>query len=101
MTDRSSPRDPDEKVVFPKTWDTPPGSAPQRSDDAIRRDIEDRLFYHPDVRSIEVRVEVVNGVVTLSGTVDDDVERMVCEDIARTTPGVREIRDNLEVRKAA
>lgn len=98
MAGRSNRDRSEENPIYPKSWETPPGNVPQRSDADIKRDIEDRLFYHPDVRSFEVKVDVANGLVTLSGTVDDDAARVVCENVARATPGVKEIRNNLQVK---
>jgi osmotically-inducible protein OsmY len=46
----------------------------QRSDDEIKDDIEDELFWSPFVDAEQVRVKVHAGVATLEGRVDDYTE---------------------------
>lgn len=47
---------------------------PQRSDAAILKETEDRLFWNPFVNSDKVKVEVDKGVVTLTGNVNSWLE---------------------------
>jgi len=75
-----------------------PGAAPQRSDADIARDIESILFRDEAIRSYEVKPQVSNGHVTLSGTVDDDSARRLVESRVRGVPGVKGITNNLQVR---
>lgn len=75
-----------------------PGKVAKREDQTIRRDIESALFYDNMVNSYQVTVDVVDGVVTLSGAVDSEDERRMAEEDARVIPGVRQIVNNLTVR---
>lgn len=84
--------------VYQKDWNTLPGQVPQRSDVEIRQDIEDKLFRNRDVRSYEVQVQVQGGVVTLSGTVDDEAAKLAAIDACRLTPGVKHCQDNLQTK---
>lgn len=98
MAERENPKEASANPSYAKTWDTFPGNAPQRSDADIKRDVEGSLFRDPDVRSYEVSVDVRDGNVTLSGTVDDDLARAKAEDDARAVPGVKQVLNNLQVK---
>jgi osmotically-inducible protein OsmY len=56
----------------------------------------DRLPSHGNIR-----VEVDGPTVVLRGTVSDDHERRQAEALARLTPGVRDLRNELSVRDTA
>jgi hypothetical protein len=43
------------------------------------------------------RAQVENGVVTLTGTVENRYQRALAEDTARTIPGVQEVHNHLDV----
>ena len=62
-----------------------------RTDDVVRRDVQHRLDeYAGGARRWTATVD--DGVVTVEGDLDDDVERTVVRIMARTVPGVAEIR---------
>lgn len=67
-------------------------------DDEIRKDIEGSLARNAFIEASDVKVEVADGVVTLSGTVDDDRSRRIAERIASYTDGVVSVDDRLSVR---
>ena len=67
-------------------------------DDEIRKDIEETLARNAFVDASGIRIEVKDGVVTLSGTVEDDRSRRIAERIARYTDGVRSVNDQLAIR---
>jgi osmotically-inducible protein OsmY len=71
-----------------------------KSDDQIRRAVEDTFLYDPRVLSFKPRVEVDNGTVTLSGVVDNAEARRAAERDARNTVGVLMVRNHLQVRPA-
>jgi hypothetical protein len=75
----------------PKGW--------QRSDERIRDDVNERLTHHPDVDATEIDVQVSQGVVTLSGAVDDRHARRLAEDIAEGVSGVREVQNQIRVQQ--
>jgi osmotically-inducible protein OsmY len=54
----------------------------------------------PPPRAGRLLVTVGDGVVTLSGEVDDQIERDRLLDLVRDVGSVREVRDRLHVRKA-
>jgi osmotically-inducible protein OsmY len=57
----------------------------------------DRLVDHPQIDASELEVEVKNGEVTLSGTVDSRYEKRLAEDIADAVSGVQDIHNRLRV----
>jgi osmotically-inducible protein OsmY len=68
-----------------------------RSDDRIKEDVCERLMDDRDVDASEITVEVVNGEVTLSGTVDDRWQKRRAEDIADAVTGVTEVANNIRL----
>jgi osmotically-inducible protein OsmY len=71
----------------------------QRSDGRINEDVCDRLVDAPEVDASNIEVKVTNGEVTLSGTVDDRWQKRRAEDLAENISGVREVHNNLRVRR--
>ncbi|HEY8562496.1 MAG TPA: BON domain-containing protein [Pyrinomonadaceae bacterium] len=70
-----------------------------RSDERIRDDINDRLTddYYLDASDIEV--EVSNGEVVLTGTVDSRRAKRRAEDIAEEVSGVRNVENRIRVNR--
>ena len=68
---------------------------PTRSDDEIRQDIKDALLYDPATEAYEVDVQVKNGVVILSGTVDSYQEGIMSGKVAKGVDGVVELINNI------
>ena len=67
-------------------------------DKTIKRDIESALFYDSWVNSHDVNVEVDNGVVTLTGTVDSSFEKRAAGDDAWEVPGVQDVRNEIKIK---
>ena len=61
--------------------------------------LKSRLLMSGDVSGRDVEVEVDEGVVTLSGEVENSSERDLAVEMARNTNGVADVRDNLTVRR--
>jgi osmotically-inducible protein OsmY/sporulation protein YlmC with PRC-barrel domain len=72
----------------------------KRSDDRIREDVNDRLSDHPLLDASGIDVTVNNGVVTLSGTVNDRSDKRRAEDLALMVPGVADVLVSLAVIRA-
>jgi osmotically-inducible protein OsmY len=68
-----------------------------RSDDRIKEDINDRLTDYDYIDATNVTVDVHNGEVTLSGTVDSRYEKRIAEDIAEDISGVQNVENRLRV----
>lgn len=77
----------------PKNW--------QRSDDRIREEVNERLTDHPEIDATEIDVQVKNGEVTLTGTVDERRAKRLAEDIAEEISGVKEVHNQLRVQSGS
>lgn len=75
----------------PKGW--------KRSDERIREDINEHLTHHGDIDASEINVEVHNGEVTLTGTVNERQEKRLAEDLAESVSGVREVHNQIRVQR--
>jgi len=59
--------------------------------------IKSRLIAEPEIRSLNIDVDVEKGVVTLTGIVGDSHQKKRAIEIARTTEGAVKVVDNLTV----
>lgn len=71
----------------------------RRSDERIQEEISDRLMMHPDVDASDVEVHVTEGIVTLSGTIEDRHQKRIAELVAEDALGVDDVRNQIEVRR--
>jgi hypothetical protein len=69
----------------------------QANDQAIKSDIEAKLFQDSVLKQRDIRVEVQNGVVTLTGTVNTELEKSGAGRIAQQEAGVTQVVNNLTV----
>jgi osmotically-inducible protein OsmY len=69
-----------------------------RSDDDIKRDVEDELRWDHDIDSTDIAVAVKNGVVTLTGFVRSYTQKYQAERDAKRVQGVLAVANDLEVR---
>ena len=65
-----------------------------RDDGAITKDVQDRLGADAASSKSKITVDTKAGVVSLSGEVSESV-RSSAEQIARDTPGVRSVDNNM------
>jgi osmotically-inducible protein OsmY len=66
-------------------------------DGIIKNDIESALFYDSWVDSHDVKVDVKDGVVTLTGTVSSSFEKRAAGDDAWDAPGVRDVQNGISI----
>lgn len=71
----------------------------QRSDMRIKEDINDLLYEDPYVDASDIEVNVENGEVTLTGTVNDRNVKRRTEDIIEQVSGVKHLENRLRPRK--
>ena len=69
------------------------------NDKVIGSKIKSRLIVEPEIRSLNIDVDVHRGVVTLTGMVDTGKQKNRAIEIARTTEGTVSVVDNLKVYK--
>lgn len=70
-----------------------------RSDERIREDVSDALTRDRSVDASEIEVSVISSAVTLRGSVSDKWMKRRAEDCAEEISGVKEVRNELEVRR--
>lgn len=71
--------------------------APVRPDEELRRDIEAALKADPATDAYEIKTEVRDGAVTLSGIVESSAEKQLSFQVVRGVRGVARVTDKLEV----
>jgi osmotically-inducible protein OsmY len=69
-----------------------------RSDEDVKRDVEQELRWDPDIDATDVAVTVHNGVVTLTGFVRSYSQKYQAETDAKRVVGVVAVANDLEVR---
>ena len=69
-----------------------------RSDQDIKRDVEDELRWDPDIDSTDIAVNVNNAVVTLTGFVRSYMQKYEAEKDAKRVAGVAGVANDIEVR---
>lgn len=69
-----------------------------RSDEEIKRDVEQELRWDPDIDATDIAVTVHNGVVTLTGFVRSYSQKYQAETDAKRVAGVVAVANDLEVR---
>ncbi|MEP6619813.1 MAG: BON domain-containing protein [bacterium] len=68
-----------------------------KKDLELQRDVSAELARDPFVRDENVGIAVHEGVVTLTGTVDDYAQRRVAETVVARVPGVRAVVQDISV----
>ncbi len=72
-------------------------SAPFRTDNEIREDINDALLWDPVTETWEISASVDEGVVTLQGATDSFQEKQLAQRVVKGVKGVRSVNNNLDV----
>lgn len=69
-----------------------------RSDERIKEDVNDRLTDDPHIDASDIEVDVKNGEVTLTGTVENRFAKRHAEDLAERISGVRDVENRIKIR---
>src|SRR5262245_61395740 len=77
------------------------GCGAKVSDDAIAKDVQDKVSVDPATKDSPVNVTVKDGKVTLRGTVKDAATQQRMEEIAKSTPGATGVEDQTAVAGAS
>jgi len=70
----------------------------KKTDGAIQRDVLDELRWDARVRETDVGVEVKQGIVTLTGTLDTWTARVAAQEAAHRVAGVLDVANDIRVR---
>jgi hypothetical protein len=91
--------------AFTEHWESPgpyTGRGPrgyQRSDERIREDVCERLTQHGQIDASDIDVQVADGVVTLSGSVDKRQAKRMAEDLAESVSGVKDVQNQIRIQQ--
>lgn len=69
----------------------------QPADIVLRTKIGARLSADPQIRRLNIDIDVIDGVVALSGVVHDETSKQEAEKLARNVEGVKEVKNELTV----
>jgi hypothetical protein len=69
-----------------------------RSDERIKEEICERLTRHPEIDASEIELESKQGVITLSGSVDQRRLKHLVEDLVENVSGVKDIENRITVK---
>tara|TARA_R110002033_G_scaffold168427_1_gene208211 strand:+ start:4 stop:714 length:711 start_codon:yes stop_codon:yes gene_type:complete len=69
-----------------------------RTDVQIKDDVLDELSWQPNIDETQIGVIVENGIVTLTGTVDNYSKKLAAENAAKSVLGVRAVAEDIEVK---
>jgi osmotically-inducible protein OsmY len=72
-----------------------------KTDDEIKRDVEEELRWDPEIDSTNIAVAVKDGVVTLTGFVSSYIQKFQAEQDAKRVAGVVAVANDIEVRVPA
>lgn len=73
----------------------------KRSDDRIEEEVCNVLLKDRNIDASNIEVDVKNGVVTLSGTVEGRMEKIEAEMVIEGISGVEDIQNNLKIQAYA
>jgi hypothetical protein len=73
------------------------GCAKKPDDAKITSDVQAKFSQDSGLSSKQLSVQATNGVVTLTGTVDNDAQRNAASQQAASIPGVKTVVNNLQV----
>lgn len=69
----------------------------QVDDTAIKAAVKTKITADPETNPFEIKVDVNEGVVQLTGTVDEQIDRTTAARLARNTAGVVRVENEIEV----
>jgi osmotically-inducible protein OsmY len=70
-----------------------------RSDEKIREDVNEKLYHDSHIDASEIEVEVNDGEVKLTGSVDNRMIKRRVEDLVEAVSGVRDVENHLKVKQ--
>jgi len=68
------------------------------SDKEITARVKFKLIKDPELKALSIDVDTVNGIVTLTGVVENEYQKKKVIDHAKSVSGVKKIIDNLQIK---
>lgn len=75
----------------------PPPRVHAQTDLELEAAVVKGILANPDVFAARLRVEAINGAVTLRGSVRDASAKLMAEKVARAVPGVARVTNRLTI----
>ncbi|MET3537168.1 BON domain-containing protein [Chryseobacterium limigenitum] len=69
-----------------------------KTNEELQKDVQDAIQWEPLLQSAEIGVIVKDGIVSLTGTVDNYAKKIQAEHTAKNVLGVRVLIENIEVK---
>lgn len=69
-----------------------------KTNESLQIDVQDAIKWEPLLRAAEIGVAVKDGVVTLTGTVDNYIKKTEAEIAARNVKGVKAVVEKIEIK---
>jgi osmotically-inducible protein OsmY len=69
-----------------------------KNNSALQKDVQDAIKWEPLLNAAEIGVTVKDGIVTLTGVVDNYSKKTEAEDAAKNVAGVKAIVEKIEVK---
>lgn len=69
-----------------------------KTDSQLKQDILDELLYQPNIDETQIGVIVEDGVVTLTGFVDEFPKKVAAEKAAKSVAGVKAVAEDIQVK---
>ena len=69
-----------------------------KNNSELQKDVQDAIQWEPLLHAAEIGVTVKDGVVTLTGTVDNYAKKSEAEDATKNVAGVKAVVEKIEVR---
>lgn len=69
----------------------------RRSDERIREEVSEALSAHGDIDASEIEIDVKEGMITLTGTVESRQTKRLVEDTVEGVSGVQDVKNDLRV----
>ncbi len=69
-----------------------------KTDAQIKQDVLDELVFQPNIDETQIGVIVEDGVVTLSGVVNEYAKKVAANKVAKSVVGVKAVAEDIEVK---
>ncbi len=71
-----------------------------KTNEELQKDVQDAIKWEPLLHAAEIGVSVKDGIVTLSGIVDNFFKKREADNAAKNVAGVKAVVENIEVKYA-
>ncbi len=69
-----------------------------RRNEDLQHDVAEAIRWEPLLKDTEIRVTADEGIITLSGTVNNYIKKLEAEDAAKRIAGVKGVVDHIEIK---